>query len=102
MVFIPKNSEGIASSVEAQAAELRPVTQSNSDQKLLNLALNFSLVQMCKQVYVAQRGFIEGRILTDNVLELDSMTECHLIKDDLCVGQVYFDIMAVFPSAAWK
>jgi hypothetical protein len=53
-------------------------------------------------VHDAQRGFIEGRILTDNVLELDCMTECHLIKDDVCVGQMYFDILAAFPSAAWK
>eukprot|EP00972_Heterocapsa_arctica_P065794 9711668-Heterocapsa_arctica.AAC.1 len=37
MVSIPKNSDGIASSVECQPADLRPLTLSNSDQKLLSL-----------------------------------------------------------------
>jgi hypothetical protein len=49
MVFIPKGSDGIISSVEAKPPDLRPLTLSNSDQKLLSLGLNFSLVHMCKQ-----------------------------------------------------
>jgi hypothetical protein len=44
MVFIPKGADGSISSVEAKPSDLRPLTLSNSDQQLLSLALNFSLV----------------------------------------------------------
>eukprot|EP00972_Heterocapsa_arctica_P045386 6700598-Heterocapsa_arctica.AAC.1 len=66
MAFIPKGTDGIISSFEAKPPDLRPLTLSNSDQQLLSLGLDFPLVQMCQNAHSAQRGFIEGRILTDN------------------------------------
>ena len=106
MTFIPKgdvNDHG--ASVQAKPDELRPLSLSNTDQKLLALAANQSLVHACSvTVESHQRGFMKGRLLTDNVLELDAHVDSYLMcrSTDICVAQVLLDMKAAFPSAAWN
>ena len=106
MTFIPKgdvNDHG--ASVQAKPDELRPLSLSNTDQKLLALAANQSLVQACSvTVGSHQRGLMKGRQLTDNVLEVDAYVDSYLLcrSMDACVAQVLLDMKAAFPSAAWN
>ena len=47
---------------------------------------------------------MKGRLLTDNVLELDAHVGSYLLcrSTDVCVAQVLLDMKAAFPSAAWN
>ena len=69
LVFIPKgDGEQHGVSVQAMPDGLRPLALSNTDQKLLVLAINATLIEICeKTVHDSQRGFRRGKIITDNV-----------------------------------
>jgi len=74
--FIPKGSSSPHDSSEAvvrPAAATRPITLSNTDAKLLALALNAPLSKVAQPtVHPAQRGFVPGRNIADNILEMDA------------------------------
>ena len=67
LVFIPKG-EPVAGGVGIQArpGDLRPLSLSNADQKLVALAMNVSLGRVCEGIVrSAQRGFRRGKLITD-------------------------------------
>ena len=74
LVFIPKGEPGAGGvGVQARPGDLRPLSLSNADQKLVALAINVSLGRVCGgTVHSAQRGFRRGKLITDNALELEA------------------------------
>ena len=103
MVFIPKTeSEGYCESVAAEPGDLRPLSLSNCDHKLVCIAVCCALRRICDgTVHGAQRGFRKGKQLTDNVLSLNAYTECHVVLGAACPAQV-LDIKAAFTSVLWS
>ena len=74
VVFIPKaDDEEYCESVAAEPGDLRPLSLSNCDHKLVCVAVCCALRRICDDtVHGAQRGFRKGRQLTDNVLALNA------------------------------
>ncbi len=102
LIFIPKNTEVSDEMVIGHAAgDLRPLNLSNSDNKLVALALNGRLSELC-QLTVAppQRGFVAGRHLEDNLLGLEaaaiSLSATNLKRS----AAIFFDFRTAFPSLA--
>ena len=90
-------------SVAAEPGDLRPLSSSNCDHKLVCVAGCCSLRRICDStVHEAQRGFRKGKQLTDNVLSLDAFTERHLILGAPLPAQILMDIKAAFPSVLWS
>ena len=94
MVFIPKSdNEEYCESVAAEPGDLRPLSLSNCDHKLVCVAVCWTLRRICDgTVHEAQRGFRKGKQLTDNVLALNAHTERHLILGAPCPAQILMDI----------
>ena len=103
MVFIPKTGdEEYCESVAAEPGDLRPLSLSNCDHKLICVAVCCTLRRMCDStVHEAQRGFRRGKLLTDNVLSLNAFTERQLILGAPLPTQILMDIKAAFPSVLW-
>ena len=104
LVFIPKgDGDPLRNDVEAAPKDLRPLNLSNSDHKLVAQALNCALAEIAQRVcHQNQRGFIKGRNISDNVVQLEGATQVHLLRDDRCPGQLLFDVQAAFASVLWK
>ena len=103
MVFTPKG-EPVAGGVGVQArpGDLRPLSLSNADQKLVALAINTTLSGICEgTVHSAQRGFRKGKLITDNVIELEAHIMKELFTGARCPALLLIDIKAAFPSVAW-
>ena len=103
LVFIPKGEPGAGGvGVQARPGDLRPVSLSNADQKLAALAINVSLSRVCEgTVHSAQRGFRKGKLITDNVIELEARIMRELYTGARCPALLSIDIKAAFPSVAW-
>ena len=103
LVLIPKGEPGAGGAgVQARPGDLRPLSLSNADQKLVALAINVSLGRVCGgTVHSAQRGFRRGRLITDNVIELEARTMKELYTGARCPALLFIDIKAAFPSVAW-
>ena len=103
LVFIPKGDPGAGGvGVQARPGDLRPLSLSNADQKLVALAINVSLSRMCEDVvHDSQRGFRKGKVITDNVIELEARIMKELYTGARCPALLLIDIKAAFPSVAW-
>ena len=103
LVFIPKGDSGGSAGVQARPGDLRPLSLSNADQKLLALAINSSLNMICEGVvHPSQRGFRRGKLVTDNVLELEARVIKELYLGARHPAMLLLDIKAAFPSVAWE
>ena len=103
LVFIPKGDPGAGGvGVQARPGDLRPLSLSNADQKLVALAINISLSRICESVvHDSQRGFRKGKVITDNVIELEARIMKELYTGARCPALLLIDIKAAFPSVAW-
>ena len=103
LVFIPKaDEEECCESVAAEPGDLRLLSLSDCDHKLVCVAICCSLRRICDStVPEAQGGFRRGRLLTDNVLSLGAFIEKHLILGTPLPAQILVDIEAAFPSVLW-
>ena len=118
LVLLAKGGHAEDDHIVARAAEdTRPVSLANSDSKICEIALNKPLANAMKQwACPEQRGFVEGRMIVDNVLEIDTYGRiCSIAassngKDtrSACPGDVsrlpamlFSDFAAAFPSVAW-
>ena len=74
LVLLAKGEQTDDELIVARGAEdTRPVSLPNSDSKICEIALNKPLAKAVEQgACLEQRGFIEGRMLVDNVLEIDT------------------------------
>ena len=127
-VFIPKGQEDddgrvFKDTVFRAATETRPLTLKNSDNKIVAAVANYAIsptIQKCASV--VQNGFVHGRQLAQNIVDLDHASRVyacrgHSVKhpfdsvvasnESFCLGQVPvtvpFDFAAAFPSVvhAW-
>lgn len=97
--------------------DTRPISLSNSDSKICETALNIPLAESLEQWGDSdQRGFIGGRMIVDNVIELDTYGRIVAMQAGVAsstsesvhgkVGEclpalAFFDFAAAFPSVAW-
>lgn len=104
MVFIPKGGSAAShSGYEAQPSQFRPLTLSNSCQKLVAKAFGASLERIAATlVHPAQRGFLHGRKMMANVLETQLALEEAAIFGLEPRALVLFDVASAFPSAEWE
>jgi len=124
-IFIPKTTCEVNEndlSCVARPLELRPLTLKNGDNKAIAGITNWAITPVVKTfASKIQRGFVKGRQLVQNVVDLDFESrasalryaarsgsanfECDLsIVKDGCVGHlpvlILFDFAAAFPSVA--
>ena len=99
------------------AGDTIPVSLANSDSKICEIALNKPLAKAVEQgACLEQRGFVEGRMLVDNVLEIDEYgricsitTRSHAKEskraspkeESRLPAMLFSDFAAAFPSVAW-
>jgi hypothetical protein len=80
LVFIPKGEELSDHGIVARSPGMtRPISLSNTANKFFALAVNFPLAQVAQvTVHPWQRGFVAGRSITDNVIEIEGRpVVCH-------------------------
>lgn len=101
MVFIPKKSPQEQNGREFHLpGDVRPLSIVNTDNRLIANALRLRIEPLAARgVSAEQRGFLPGRSLLCNVLDVDeSMRLASLQGED--PGAVFFDFAAAFPSIA--
>lgn len=93
MVLLPKVKAGVvddaqAIEVERSAAAIRPLQLSNTDAKLMAHIAIGELRNIAPEVCGDhQRGFMKGRVIWDNVLELDTYMRMYaMVPDHSCGG----------------
>jgi hypothetical protein len=102
LVFIPKGEEvGDLGTVARAPGLTRPISLSNTASKFFALAVNRPLSETAQvTVHPRQRGFVAGRSITDNVIEIEGFGQSYAIADSEDPAILLFDIRAAFPSLA--
>jgi hypothetical protein len=102
MVFIPKGDEPNDQNVVARGAgDLRPLNLSNTDNKLIALAINGRLSALCQAtVSEQQRGFVAGRHLEDNLFQLEASAIAMSATCTRTAASIFFDFTTAFPALA--
>lgn len=103
-VFIPKgDDEGDDEGPVRAAGDTRPLSLRNSDSKVLASVVNHKVAgPAALAAHPSQRGFIRGRQLTANIVELDTHSRAASFlarraqETDLVAA--LFDFLAAFPS----
>jgi hypothetical protein len=101
MVFLPKGTDPNDSGTSAarEPGATRPLTLSNTDSKVFSRVLSFKMAGFATMVvHEAQRGFVRGRYITDNVLEIEGIALSQVAHTESSVALIGFDIKAAFPS----
>jgi hypothetical protein len=100
LAFIPKGDNPEDFHLVARSpSTTRPISLSNTDSKYFALALNRPLAEAATiTVHPRQRGFVNGRSLLDNVLEVEGIAQSFAIAEADDPAIILFDIMAAFPS----
>ena len=111
-VCLPKGSKDEdQTDIIRDVCETRPIGLKNSSAKIVALALNFAVARaVANAACYAQRGFIAGRQMSQNVLDLDSTSrlasmlwearpDTHHIDRHIPVV-ILLDFAAAFPSIA--
>jgi hypothetical protein len=100
LAFIPQGDDPNDSLLVARTpATTRPISLSNTDNKYFALALNCPLAEAATvTVHPRQRGFVHGRSLIDNVLEVEGFGQSYTIAEADNPAILLFDLMAAFPS----
>lgn len=82
--------------------ETRPLSCCNSDCKITALALNDPVANVLSDwADASQRGFVLGRCILDNFVELDTEARIAALDPALQPALLFFDFAAAFPSIAW-
>ena len=101
MVFIPKGTESSDSEAAFRAAaDTRPISLSNASNKIISALLARPLSLAARNsVHAAQRAFIPGRMMCDNVYDLETNLLINAsLRGISTTGLVLFDLKAAFPS----
>ena len=100
LAFIPKGEDPNDDILVARApSSTRPISLSNTDNKYFALAINRPLAEVAKIiVHPRQRGFVQGKSLIDNVLEVEGFAQSYTIAEAENPAIFLFDVMAAFPS----
>lgn len=102
-VFLPKASRG-GDDMTRRAGDTRPITLSNAIEHMFMGALNVPLRRCAERCLdPRQRGFVPGRIPSDNILGIEAHLEEWASLHDAPSGAILLDVEAAFPSVshAW-
>ena len=101
MVFVAKGEEPDELSIVREPCNTRPLSLKNCDNKIICAVVNFALrTPLATHACPAQRGFIPGRQLVSNVVDLDVYGRIHgmqSVDSDPSLISLY-DFAAAFPS----
>jgi endonuclease/exonuclease/phosphatase family metal-dependent hydrolase len=102
LVFIPKGDEpGDRGTVVRSPDLVRPISLSSTASKFFALAVNRPLAEAARvTVHPRQRGFVGGRSITDNIIEIEGFAQSYTIAEAEDPAILLFDIKAAFPSLA--
>lgn len=100
MVFIPKGSAASDGTIVARTPDnVRPLSLSNTDCKLVTNAIAAPMNRVARvTVDGRQRGFVEGRQMLDNVIDLESMGITAQMRNATNAAFIFMDFAAAFPS----
>ncbi|CAK0891134.1 unnamed protein product, partial [Prorocentrum cordatum] len=102
-VFLPKGTEREDQYViTRQPSVTRPIALSNTDNKILSKMIGWYLAPIASvTVDHSQRGFVGGRQLAENIIELEAvMLRWVSICGEKEGGHAFFDVASAFPSLA--
>ena len=104
MAFIPKGKDPNDNLLVSRSpSTTRPISLSNTDSKYFALAINRPLAEVAKiTAHPRQRGFVQGRSLIDNVLEVEGFAQSYAIAEAENPAIFLFDLLAAFPSLSHK
>ena len=101
-IFIPKGElfeEELI--VSAYVDKLRPLACSSTDAKVIALLLNRTLSALCTvAVSAPQRGFVSGRVISDNIIILETAMMKFYCTSARSAASILFDFANAFPSIA--
>mgnify|MGYP000494421881 CR=1 FL=1 len=102
MVFIPKGDDPNDEDIVARAAsDLRPLNLSNTDNKIVSLAINGRLSALCQAtVAEQQRGFVVGRHIEDNLFQLEASALAMGATNRRIAAGIFFYFCTAVPSLA--
>ena len=99
MIFIPKKCPQTFQNIEYhEPSDVRPLSVVNTDNRLMANAVRMRIEPLLAQaISPAQRGFLPGRSLIQNVVEIDGeMRVASALGENSAA--VFFDFAAAFPS----
>jgi hypothetical protein len=101
MVFIPKKVDRELHGVRYnEPGEVRPLSIVNTDNRLMANAVRLRVEPLLAQaISPAQRGFLPGRSMLQNILEIDGEMRAASLQTERPAA-VFFDFAAAFPSLA--
>jgi exonuclease III len=101
MVFIPKKVSREAQGIRYnEPGDARPLSIVNTDNRLMANAVRLRVEPLlAKAVSPAQRGFLPGRSMLQNVFEIDGEMRAASLQAEFPAA-VFFDFAAAFPSLA--
>ena len=104
LAFIPKGEDPNDNLLVSRSpSTTRPISLSNTDSKYFALAINRPLAEVAKiTAHPRQRGFVQGRSLIDNVLEVEGFAQSYAIAEAENPAIFLFDLLAAFPSLSHK
>jgi len=104
MFFLPKGEDAQdGCTVTRHPKDTRPLCLSNTDSKILAMCVNQQLSKLAEcTVCDKQRGFMPGRKLADNILEVEAHGIINAALGKHSAGIMLFDFRAAFPSLQHK
>ena len=101
-VFIPKGDEpNDQNIIERGAGDLRPLNLSNTDDKIIALAINDRLSALCQAtVSEQQRGFVADRHIEDNLFQVEASAIALSATNSRTAAGIFFDFTTAFPALA--
>lgn len=103
-IFIPKGEYAAdLERVIRRINELRPITLMQTSAKLIAGVVNLELSDIAKRTIVdEQRGFVEGRTIGDNVIEMEGALYEYSQLCDSMAAIVLLDFAQAFPSLSHR
>ena len=108
-IFLPKDcgeeEEGVGVSATRGASDTRPLSFKNSDIRICTSVVNHKIKKViANRANSCQRGFISGRLLHENIAEIDAAMRIHgqAPRNHLLSVGGFFDFRAAFPSMSQK
>ena len=98
--FLPKSStvSALDGSPAYEAQNVRPLNVTNCDNRLIASAVRIALEpRIAPYITSSQRGFLKGRSMIANILDVDEAM-AHAAIDGDCGLAFSFDLAAAFPS----
>ena len=101
MVFIPKKVAREVNGVRFnEPGDVRPLSVVNTDNRLMANAVRLRVEPLlAKAISPEQRGFLPGRSMLQNVLDIDGEMRAASLQSEHAAA-VFFDFAAAFPSLA--